>query len=68
MYKKAYKPVIYLMPSEEQWIKSQHDMMEPPVARATPGIPKKLRKKGVDESRDPQNKFRIRNKDDMFQM
>jgi hypothetical protein len=46
MYKKAYKPVIYLMPSEEKWIKSQHYMMEPPVARATPGRPKKLRKKG----------------------
>jgi hypothetical protein len=30
------------------------------VARATPGRPKKLRKRGVDESRDPQNKFRIR--------
>jgi hypothetical protein len=29
MYKKAYEPVIYPMPSEEQWIKTQHDMLEP---------------------------------------
>jgi hypothetical protein len=60
MYKKAYEPIIYQMPSEEQWIKTQHDMLEPLVARATPGRPKKLRKRGVDESRGPQNKFRIR--------
>jgi hypothetical protein len=60
MYKKAYEPVIYPMPSEEQRIKTHHDMLEPPVARATPGRPKKLRKMGVDESRDLQNKFRIR--------
>jgi hypothetical protein len=45
IYKKAYEPVIYPMPSEEQWIKTQHDMLEPPMARATPGKPKKLRKK-----------------------
>jgi len=43
-----------------QWIKIQHDMLEPPMARATPSRPKKLRKMGVDASRDPQNKFRIR--------
>ncbi|XP_062173746.1 uncharacterized protein LOC133879231 [Alnus glutinosa] len=36
MYKKAYEPVLYPMPSEEQRIKTHHDMLEPPVARATP--------------------------------
>lgn len=60
MYKKAYEPIIYPMPSEEQWIKTQHEELEPPVARVTPGRPKKLRKMGVNESRDPQNKFRMR--------
>ncbi|GLT53725.1 hypothetical protein SLA2020_269780 [Shorea laevis] len=29
MYKKAYDPIIYPMPSEEQWIRTKHDKLEP---------------------------------------
>jgi hypothetical protein len=53
MYNKAYEPIIYPMPSEEQWVTTQHNMLEPPVLRAAPSKPKKLRKMGVGESRNP---------------
>jgi hypothetical protein len=29
VYKKAYAPIIYPMPSEKQWIKKSHDKLEP---------------------------------------
>ncbi|XP_059454848.1 uncharacterized protein LOC132185016 [Corylus avellana] len=60
VYKKAYAPVIYLMPSEEQWIKTSHDKLEPPIGRVAPGRPKKQRKSGPDESRDSKNPDRMR--------
>jgi hypothetical protein len=60
MYKKAYEPVIYPMPSQEQWIPTQHDKLEPPVSRVAPGRPKKVRKRQVDERRDPKNPNRMR--------
>jgi hypothetical protein len=60
MYKKAYTPIIYSMPSEEQQIKTSHDRLEPPTYRVTPGRPKRLRKRGVGESRDPKNLHRMR--------
>jgi hypothetical protein len=41
VYKKAYAPIIYPMPSEEQWINTRHDKLEPPRGRITPGRPKK---------------------------
>jgi hypothetical protein len=59
-YKKAYAPIIYPMPSEEQWIKTSHDRLEPPTYRVTPGRLKRLRKRGVGESRDPKNPHRMR--------
>jgi hypothetical protein len=59
-YKKAYAPIIYPMPSEEQWVKTSHDKLDPPVARVAPGRPKKLRKRAPDESRDPKNPYRMR--------
>jgi hypothetical protein len=60
MYKKAYEPVIYPMPSQEQWIPTQHDKLEPPVSRVAPGRTKKVRKRQVDERRDPKNPNRMR--------
>jgi hypothetical protein len=60
MYKKAYEPVIYPMPSQEQWIPTQHDKLEPPVSRVALGRPKKVRKRQVDEHRDPKNPNRMR--------
>jgi hypothetical protein len=59
-YKKAYAPIIYPMPSEEQWVKTSNDKLKPPVARVTPRRPKKLRKRAPDESRDPKNLYRMR--------
>jgi hypothetical protein len=43
MYKKAYAPLIYLMPSEEQWVRGVgHDILEPPRRKVAPGRPRKL--------------------------
>ncbi|GLT55231.1 hypothetical protein SLA2020_283720 [Shorea laevis] len=36
MYKKAYAPMIYLMPSEEQWIHTDREKLDPPRARVPP--------------------------------
>jgi hypothetical protein len=41
MYKKANAPVIYAMPSKEQWIKINHDHLEPPKFRMAV-MPQKL--------------------------
>jgi hypothetical protein len=41
MYKKANAPVIYAMPSKEQWIKINHDHLEPPKFRMVV-MPQKL--------------------------
>lgn len=53
MYKKAYDPMIYPMPSEEQWVRTNEDKVEPPVYRPAVGRPKKLRRRGPDEPRNP---------------
>ena len=58
--KKAYAPIIYPMPNEEQQIKTQHDHLEPPKSRVQPGRPKKQRKRGPDKSKDPKNPYRMR--------
>jgi hypothetical protein len=52
-YKMAYDPMIYPVPSEDQWVRTGQDEVHPPVIRATPGRPKKLRRRGPDEPRNP---------------
>jgi len=52
-YKKAYNPIIYLVPSEDQWIRTGKDEVDPYIIRPTPGRPKKVRRKGSDELRNP---------------
>jgi hypothetical protein len=52
MYLNAYNHVIYHVPSAEQWPKGIQPNIEPPKARATPGRPKKVRERGVDEPRN----------------
>jgi hypothetical protein len=59
-YTKAYAPLIYPMPSEEQWIQTEHDVLDPPRSRLMPGRPQKARVRGPDESRVPQNPYRMR--------
>jgi hypothetical protein len=60
MYKKAYAPIIYSMPSEEQWVKTAHDVLDRSRSRLMPGGPRKARVRGSDESRVPQNSYRMR--------
>lgn len=48
------------MPSKEQWIKTTHDHLKLPKFRVAFGKPKKLRKRALDESRDPKNPNRMR--------
>jgi hypothetical protein len=52
-YKKAYDPMIYLVPSEDQWVRTGQDELDPPTVRPTPGKPKKVRRRGSDEPRNP---------------
>jgi hypothetical protein len=60
MYKKAYVPIIYPVPSEEQWIWTNHGVLEPPILRVTPCRPRKGRTRAPDESRDPKNPHKMR--------
>jgi hypothetical protein len=43
MYKKAYDKIVYYMPREDQWIKTNYDKVDPPEYEIPPGRPKKLR-------------------------
>lgn len=52
-YNRCYSPIIYPIPSEEQWLKTTADPPIPPRARAQSGRPKKLRKRQVDEPKNP---------------
>jgi hypothetical protein len=45
--------MIYLVPSEDQWLRTGQDEVDPPTVRATPGRPKKVRRRGSDEPRNP---------------
>jgi hypothetical protein len=36
MLKKAYEPVVYPMPGEEQWTKTNCELVDPPVVRIQP--------------------------------
>jgi hypothetical protein len=52
-YKMAYDPMIYPVPSEDQWVRTRQDEVDPLVVRAALGRPKKLRRRGPDELRNP---------------
>ena len=43
------------MLSEEQWVKTSHDKLEPPKGGITSGRPKRQRRRAPNESRDPKN-------------
>ena len=53
MYLLSYDSIIYPMPSEDQWVKTNNDVMEPLVVRTQPGRPKKLQIRAPDEPRNP---------------
>ena len=48
------------MPSEEQWVKTSHDKLEPPRGRIAPGRPKRQMRRAPDDSRDSKNPNRMR--------
>ena len=48
-YLRTYQPIIYPVPSEDQWPFSNQPIIEPPQSRATPRRPRKIRSIGVDE-------------------
>jgi hypothetical protein len=52
-YLRTYRPIIYPVPSEDQWPLSNQPIIEPPQSRATPGRPRKIRSRGVDEPKNP---------------
>jgi hypothetical protein len=57
MLKKAYEPVVYPMPGEEQWTKTNGEHVDPPMSRIQPGRPRTVRTRGPNE---PRNQYRIR--------
>jgi hypothetical protein len=53
MYKKAYDLMIFLMPSQDQWVRTSQDAIEPPDYRNAPGRPKKIKRMRPNEPRNP---------------
>ncbi|XP_027166420.1 uncharacterized protein LOC113766425 [Coffea eugenioides] len=53
-YLRAYVYSIGAVPSKEHWIDSGMQQLNPPFVKKKPGRPKKLRRRGPDEPRDPQ--------------
>jgi hypothetical protein len=53
IYKKAYDPMIFLMPSQDQWVKTNQNAIKPLDYRAAPGRPKKTRRRGPNQPRNP---------------
>ncbi|XP_027156753.1 uncharacterized protein LOC113757863 [Coffea eugenioides] len=53
-YLRAYAYSIGAIPSKEHWIDSGMQLLNPPFVKKQPGRTKKLRRRGPDESRDPQ--------------
>jgi hypothetical protein len=41
------------VPSKDQWVRTDQDEVDPPILRATPGRPKKVRRRGPEEPRNP---------------
>jgi hypothetical protein len=59
---KSYDHIVYLVPSVEQWPRSNQPKIEPPKSRVTTGRPKKIRQRGVEEPRNPNSVKRGGNK------
>jgi hypothetical protein len=57
MLKKAYEPIVYPMPGEEQWTKTNCEYVDPPVVRIQPGRPRVVRTRVPNE---PRNQYRMR--------
>jgi hypothetical protein len=53
MYKRAYDPMIFPMSSQDQWVRTNQDVIEPPDYRVAPDRPKKIKRRGPNEPRNP---------------
>jgi hypothetical protein len=51
MLKKAFEPIVYPMPGEEQWIKTNGEHVDPPVVRIQLGRPRVVRTRGPHNAR-----------------
>jgi len=49
--------IVYPMPREDHWTKTNGEHVDPPMARIQPGRPRKVRTRGPDE---PKNQYRMR--------
>ena len=56
MYKKAYDEIVYPMPGEYQWVKTNYNHVDP-LHRIQLGMPRKVRTRGPEE---PVNQYRMR--------
>jgi hypothetical protein len=45
--------MIYPVPSEDQWVRTGQDEVDPPIVKPTAGRPKKIRRRGPDEPTNP---------------
>jgi hypothetical protein len=52
-YLKTYQPIIYPVPSEEQWPRSNQPIIEPPKTRVASGRPRKVRIRRDEEPKNP---------------
>jgi hypothetical protein len=52
-YLKTYQPIIYPVPSEEQWPMSNQPIIEPPQSRVASKRHRKIRFRGVEEPKNP---------------
>lgn len=49
MYKQAFNPIVYPVPSQDQWTRTPTDDIDPPVFTKHPGRPKEKRRRGQFE-------------------
>jgi hypothetical protein len=45
--------MIYPVPSKDQWVRTGQDEVDPHIVRPTPGRPKKIKRRGPNEPRNP---------------
>jgi hypothetical protein len=53
MYKRAYDPIIFPMTSQDQWVRTNQDAIEPLDYKVALGRPKNIRRRRPDEPRNP---------------
>jgi hypothetical protein len=49
MLRKTGEPIVYSIPREDQWTKTNCEHIDPPMARIQPGRPRRVRTRGPEE-------------------